>query len=89
MNRTIVKSSTIQSVGYDPVAQTLEVEFNGGATYHYHNVPPETHAAFMASDSQGKFLHANIKGKYEFKKVEQTPPPAPGTDKAPGVLTVL
>lgn len=64
-----VNSSTINTVGYNPDTQELHVKFHGSGTYVYHNVPEETHKAFMASDSKGKFLHNNIKGVHEHRKI--------------------
>jgi hypothetical protein len=73
MERTPIKSSSIASIGYDPETQILEVEFrHGGAIYHYAKVPPEKHAALMASDSIGKHFHAYIRTHpdHPFTKVE-------------------
>ncbi len=38
IKRSIVLSESIASVGYHPSAQTLEVEFVGGAIYRYGSV---------------------------------------------------
>lgn len=73
MERQPVKSSQIASVGYDPEKQVLEIEFrHGGNIYHYANVPPEKHAALMASDSIGKHFHAHIRTHpdHPFTKLE-------------------
>lgn len=61
MQRQAVKSSNIASVGYDPAARVLEVEFRNGGTYHYHDVAPETHAQMVANDSVGTFFHKHVK----------------------------
>lgn len=65
-----VKSSQIKSVAYHPESKTMEVIFNTGGTYRYADVPAEVHAKMMAAPSQGKFLHAEIKGKYKHTKIE-------------------
>lgn len=68
MEREVVSSSTILSIGYEPTAETLEIEFNNGGIYQYYNVPEALFQAFHASDSKGKFFHANIKNAYPFSR---------------------
>jgi DNA helicase HerA-like ATPase len=69
MERETVASSTILSVGYDSVSETLEVEFKSGGLYQYYNVPESVHQNLMASDSKGKFLHVYIKSSYPCSRV--------------------
>lgn len=69
MNRELVKSSNIRSVGYDPRAKLLEMEFHGGGLYQYFQVPLETHAALMDSESKGRFFNDNIKDVFRGSKV--------------------
>jgi len=68
MQRTPVKSSNIRAVGYDAATQTLEVEFGSGV-YQYQGVPPEKHAKLMGAESVGKFIRAEIRGKFDSRKV--------------------
>ena len=65
-----VESSNIKGVGYDPSTRALRVQFSSGQVHQYEDVPPETHAAFMASESKGKHFHANIKSAFKSSKVE-------------------
>jgi hypothetical protein len=67
-----VSSSQINAIGYDAEERTLRVEFNSGTSYVYTGVPPETFAAMLASESVGKFLAAEIKGKFSFSREEPT-----------------
>ena len=71
---TPVASSNIHAIGYEPDARRLKVQFKRGGEpgdiYHYDDVPPEAHAAFMAADSHGKHFAANIKGKFKHTKAE-------------------
>lgn len=60
MERIPVKSSNIISVGYDPSAKTLEIEFNSGV-YQYFQVPQSVADELLAAPSVGKYFHANIK----------------------------
>ena len=39
MQKTAVQSSSLTSVGYDPEAQVLEIEFKNGSVYEYFEVP--------------------------------------------------
>ena len=70
MSLTPVKSSNIRAVGYDHGSKTLTVEFNSGGKHRYENVSPETHAGMMASDSVGRYFHANIRNARKSSKVE-------------------
>ena len=69
MERELVPSSTVLSVGYDLPSETLEVEFQNGGLYQYYNVPEAIYQQFMASDSKGKFLHMYIKNSFPCSRV--------------------
>ncbi len=64
-----VDSSNIAAIGYDDGSETLQVEFNSGATYQYFDVPEHIFDAMLESGSKGQFLHQNIKGTYRFSRV--------------------
>lgn len=72
---TPVKSNQVGAIGYDPETKTLAVVFSRGigSIYHYPDVEPETHAAFVAAESIGKYFGEHIKS-LPFKKY-----PAPVT----------
>lgn len=59
-----VESSGIAAVGYDPATNDLHINWKSGSASVHHNVPPEKHAAFLASDSKGKFFHAQIRAQH-------------------------
>lgn len=70
MNRQKVDSSDLASVGYDPQAQTLEVEFNHGEVYQYYNVPKSVYDGLMNASSHGQYFDRNIKkAGYRFVKI--------------------
>lgn len=69
MERGLVESSTIVSIGFDPTAEILEVEFKHGGIYQYYNVPSVVHERLMESSSKGQFLHANIKNAFPYSRV--------------------
>ena len=68
MERQPVDSSAIASVGYDRSTATLEVEFRGGATYQYLDVPERLVVAFRAAPSLGRFHADRVKGVFRFVK---------------------
>jgi hypothetical protein len=67
---TPVQSSMLAAQGYDPNTQTLAVKFNTGATFHYEGVSQEVADGLAGADSAGKYFNANIRGKFEPKKIE-------------------
>lgn len=69
MNRTLVASSNVQSVGYDSHTQTLEVQFLSGSVYQYYGVPENIYNQLMQASSKGKFLHMYIKNQYPYSRV--------------------
>ena len=69
MDRVPVKSSNVTSVGYEPRTKTMAVEFKDGSVYHYHDVEPDTHQGLISAKSIGKYVHANVKGKYKHSKI--------------------
>jgi hypothetical protein len=69
MEMKSVKSSNIQSVGYDPATKTLRVEFSSGSTYEYPGVSAETHAGLMKADSCGAYFAKHIRKSYTGKKL--------------------
>lgn len=64
-----VKSSNIDKVGYIPETKVLHVLFKNGGHYAYHGVDPELHEQLMKAPSVGSFIHNNIKGRHETKKI--------------------
>ena len=73
MDREVVDSQALRSVGYDPEAQILEVEFATGRVYQYLGVPPDLHAWLMRSKGKGGFFNRMIEGKFEFRRADQAP----------------
>lgn len=69
MHRDPVTSSSLNSVGYDPKRQILEVEFVDGDVYQYFDVPRQTYEAFLQAESMGQFMNWRIKERHQYKKV--------------------
>jgi len=71
MNLTEVNSSNINKVGYDN--NDLLVEYKSGVLYKYLNVPKKLYEELLNSESKGRFMNSNIKGKFEYSKIERIP----------------
>ena len=69
MRREPVTSSNLHSVGYDPTAKILEIEFNSGSIYQYFEVPEAVYRGLMAAPSHGEYFHAHIKDRFRFTQV--------------------
>jgi hypothetical protein len=70
MQRSTVTSSNIASIGYDPQAKILEVEFHGsGAVYQYREVPQDVADQFIKAESAGRFFQTYIRANYEYARV--------------------
>jgi hypothetical protein len=70
MIRYPVSSSDIASVGYETSTSTLEVEFHSGGIYKYFEVPEQHFLALTSgSGSVGRYLNAQIKGRYRYQRV--------------------
>lgn len=69
MTRTVVASSNVRSVGYDPSAMTLEVEFHDSSVYQYRSVPGSVHAGLLGAASKGSYLASHIKNRYPTMKI--------------------
>lgn len=70
MERKLVESSNLESIGYDKEKQWLEVQFKNGTMYRYFDVPEIVFFELGKAESVGKYFHANVKNKYNFEKVE-------------------
>jgi hypothetical protein len=65
----IENSSNVAAVAYTDIGALL-VTFKGGSQYIYKHVPEEVYEEMTKTESAGKYLNVNIKGKYEFEKIE-------------------
>ncbi|AMR34311.1 hypothetical protein A0256_24085 [Mucilaginibacter sp. PAMC 26640] len=70
MQRHHVKSSALQSIGYDPGTHVLELEFHeNGGVWQYLNFKPAALKKFLSSQSLGNYFVTQIKGKYPERKM--------------------
>lgn len=75
MKRERLDSSSLASVGYDPAAHVLEVEFRNGGVYQYLEVDDDEFEEFQAAPSKGRYLNSEIKPLHPARKVR--PPRRP------------
>lgn len=61
-----VDSSNVQEVGHD--GTNLYVKYKSG-TYVYENVDKSIYEGLLSSDSKGRYMNENIKGKYNYSKI--------------------
>ena len=66
MNWTSVNSSNVVAVAYKE--SNLYVEYRRGE-YVYKNVPKKVYDGLLAAESKGKYMCAEVKGKYEYEKL--------------------
>ena len=64
-----VESSNLDAVAYDAENKRTLVWFKNGGVYAYNNVPQETYEQFLAAESKGEFLNAELKPKFPATKV--------------------
>lgn len=69
MERKIVESSNLASIGYDGSTGTLEIEFKSGAIWQYYDFPEHLWSEFEYAESHGKYFNANIKNQYRDGRV--------------------
>lgn len=65
-----VISSNVKAAGFDKESGVLRIEFNGGATYEYQNVPEPIYERIFTSESAGKYVREQVvKAGYTSKKL--------------------
>lgn len=69
VSRTLVESSSLASVGYEPESQVLEVEFRHGGVYQYFDVPASTHSSLLGAKSIGRHFVAEVRNQFEFRRM--------------------
>lgn len=64
MNRTLVESKAIVSVGHDEATSTLELEFKSGRVYSYAEVPRSLYDWLLRVPDKGGFFNRMIRDRY-------------------------
>lgn len=72
------QSSQIFGHGYDPLTQTMALEFNSNherLTYHYNGITPEKYAQLAGAESVGSAFYKMKAELTDFTRIEKTPEP--------------
>lgn len=64
-----IYSSHIEAIGYDGDTAELHVQFKGGKTAAYQDVPADIAQQVMGATSVGSALNLLIKNTYEFNYI--------------------
>lgn len=67
-------STSIASAKYSAPRRTLEIQFRGGDTYTYFDVPPSVYEGLLDAASKGQFFHRSIRGRYVYERVPADSP---------------
>lgn len=67
----LLKSSSgfLKSFDYDAETQTLQIAFDDGGVYHYHDVPDSIYQGLKTAPSAGQYFNTCIKEKYGQDKI--------------------
>lgn len=68
MEFTQLQSTNLQSAGYDPETQVLQVNFVKGYGYRYLNVPEMVFQNLISAESAGRFFNANIQHVFAYER---------------------
>ncbi|MGW4928262.1 KTSC domain-containing protein [Agromyces sp. NPDC004153] len=63
----LVQSSNVEAIGYDADSSELWVQYWGGKTYIYDNVPDSTYHELIGASSIGSYMNRQIKPNYQFR----------------------
>ena len=66
---TPVKSSQIESIGYDVASKTLAIKFNSGGLYHYSGVSAADFKSFKNAKSIGSHFGYFIRNAFKHTKI--------------------
>lgn len=71
------QSSQLFGHGYDPLTQTMALEFNSNhdrLTYHYPNITPEVYTALAGAESVGSAFYKLKSQLGDFVRIDKTEP---------------
>jgi hypothetical protein len=68
VDMTPVRSSTVESVGWDADAQELVVEFKNGSRYVYPDAGQATYQDLLSSPSPGSYINRWLKNSHYRKR---------------------
>lgn len=72
MQRVAFTSTLLQAAAYQDQWAILELEFRGGAVYHYLGVPQRTWQELLRAESKGGYFNQHIRNCFAY--LRQAPP---------------
>ena len=73
MERILITSNNLKSVGYDAETETLEIEFKNGDIYQYTRVSEYVYISLMNATSKGSYFAKNIRNNRNYGCVQVWP----------------
>jgi hypothetical protein len=74
IDRIIVHSSTLNSIGYAEGDRVLEATFRNGDVYHYVLVPTAVWNGLVSADSKGAYFNRHIRDRYPYQLIKPSTP---------------
>ena len=78
MPRVPLHSSLLQAATYRDQQARLELEFHGGAVYHYFAVPQPIYRDLLRAESKGRYFNSHIRNRFAYASIHSavsTPTP--------------
>jgi KTSC domain len=72
MTRIKINSDKLVSVGYEPDAELLELEFPGNGIYEYHKVHPVIYMGLMHTKAKEAYFNKHIKDKFVYNVIRES-----------------
>ena len=69
MQRMLVISSMIRSVGYDEPHSLLEIEFTSGKIYRYEAVAEKVYRGLVSAGAKGRYFEEQINGRFRYRRM--------------------
>jgi len=69
IEKVLVDSECIHDAKYNNVTKRLTLFYKSGGVYNYERIPRFYWAGLFNANSKGKFINANIIGKWQYNKV--------------------
>ena len=69
IEKVLVDSECIHDAKYNNVTKRLTLFYKSGSVYNYERIPRFYWHGLLNASSKGKFINANIIGKWQYTKV--------------------
>ena len=76
VDRQLVPSTSIRSIGYDQSSSALEIEFHDSGAYRYFDVPEFLYQGLLLAKSKGSFFNRRLAGRYRFERLSDQDRPS-------------